>query len=199
MLEERSRKIDLIALALLALNIFLAVALFSYDPADPPATLVYPHQTQTTNACGPLGAFVARTLFNAFGLGGYFALISLSAVTALMLMRRPINEPLLRLTGWLIALLGCTALASMATPGLSPGPVIGPGGYLGAAGRGLLETYFATAGAFILALSLILGGLLLCTDYFLFRMLGWGVGASTSGVGRIVGAGKRRRSSGARR
>ena len=49
----------------------------------------------------------------------------------------------------------------MAMPQLSPGPVIGAGGYLGAAGRGLLEMNFATVGAYIFTISLILGGLLL--------------------------------------
>jgi len=52
----------------------------------------------------------------------------------------------------------------------SPGPVIGPGGYLGAAGRGLLEMHFAKAGAYLMTLSLLVGGLLLSTEYFLPRL-----------------------------
>ncbi len=36
MLEQRNRKVDLIALGLMALTIFLALTLFTYDPADPP-------------------------------------------------------------------------------------------------------------------------------------------------------------------
>ena len=42
MLENRNLKLDLLALALLAAVIFLAAALLSYDPADPPGTLVFP-------------------------------------------------------------------------------------------------------------------------------------------------------------
>ena len=38
MLENRNLKLDLLALALLAAVIFLAAALLSYDPADPPGT-----------------------------------------------------------------------------------------------------------------------------------------------------------------
>ena len=36
-------------------------------------------------------------------------------------------------------------------------------------GRGLLEMHFAKAGAFIFTLSVLAAGLLLATDYFLFR------------------------------
>ena len=42
MLHERNLKLDLVALALIALNIFLGLALATYDAADPPSTLVYP-------------------------------------------------------------------------------------------------------------------------------------------------------------
>ena len=47
----------------------------------------------------------------------------------------------------------------------SPGPVIGSGGYLGAIGRALLEMNFASVGAYLVAVSLLLVGILLTTDY----------------------------------
>ena len=72
----------------------------------------------------------------------------------------------------------------MAVPQLSPGPVIGAGGYLGAAGRGLLELNFATVGAYIFTISLILGGLLLSTDYLLIQLMAWIVGKPAKGIGQ---------------
>jgi S-DNA-T family DNA segregation ATPase FtsK/SpoIIIE len=75
----------------------------------------------------------------------------------------------LRAIGWVLSLVGLCTLASMCMAG-SPGPVIGPGGYLGATGRGLLEMHFASAGAYIFTISLVIGGLLLCTEYLLPRM-----------------------------
>ena len=74
----------------------------------------------------------------------------------------------------------------MAAPRFSPGPVIGSGGYLGAAGRALLERNFASVGAYILMLSMILGGLLLCTDYLLVHVLAWIAGQPARGLGRGV-------------
>src|SRR5205823_13300145 len=58
----------------------------------------------------------------------------------------------------------------------------GAGGYIGAMGRTLLETHFAVAGSYIFALSVLLAGLLLSTDYFLFRA----AAATTSMTGRSL-------------
>ena len=184
MLEDRNLKMDLLALGLLALVVFLAAALLSYDPADPPGKLVFPERAETLNACGRSGALVSRGLFTAFGLGAYYLLVSLGVLDAVLLARRTIGQPILRLAGWLMSLLGFCTLAAMAAPQLSPGPVIGSGGYLGAAGRGLLEMNFASVGAYILTVSLILGGLLLSTDYLLVRLFAWIVGKPGWGLGR---------------
>jgi len=184
MLEQRNLKLDLLTLGLLALTIFLAAALLSYDPADPPSKLVFPERAETLNVCGRSGAVVSRMLFGALGLGAYYLLLSLAGLDAVLLSRRTITQPVLRTGGWLLSLLGVTILAALAVPGLSPGPMIGPGGYLGAAGRGLLQMHFAAVGAYILALSLILGGLLLCTDYLLIRIFAWAVGRPVRSLGR---------------
>lgn len=186
MFEERNLKLDLAALGLLALTIFLAASLLSYDPADPPSKLVYPERAETLNVCGHSGAMAGRLLFGMFGLGAYFLLFSLAALNAILLTRREIDQPILRAVGWVLSMVGITALAAMAVPQWGPGPVIGAGGYLGAAGRGLLEMNFASVGAYILTLSLIVGGLLLCTDYVVFRLLAVVFGKPVTGIGRGV-------------
>ncbi len=186
MLENRNLKTDLLALALLAGVIFLASALISYDPADPPGKLVFPQNSQPTNACGYWGATASRLLFESLGLGAYYLLLSLAAWDAALLVRRQFSQPWLRAGGWLISLAGVATLAAMATPRLSPGPVIGAGGYLGALGKALLQTQFASLGAYIIASSMVLGGLLLATDYSLVRLLAWVVGKPTRSLGRGV-------------
>ncbi len=187
MLEKRNPKLDLAALGLLALTIFLAIALFTYDPADAPSDLVYPPQGQVTNACGHVGAIVAAMVFQAIGVGGYYLVLSLAVFDAALLSRRPLGEPWMRGVGWLISLLGLTALAAMAVPQLSPGPVIGAGGYLGATARGWLEMHVATAGAYILAISLVVSGWLLSTDYLLLQASSWLVAMPARGMGRAIG------------
>ena len=196
MLEHRDLKKDLLALGLFALIVFLAASLLSYDAGDPPSKLVYPERAEFLNLCGRSGAFASRLLFTGLGIGAYYLLISLGILDAMLLARRPVTQPIVRLCGWLISLAGLTTLAAMAIPQLSLGPVIGSGGYLGAACRGLLELNFATVGGYILAVSLVLGGLLLSTDYLLIHIMAWVMRRPVQGIGQgmlQVGAAAARR------
>ena len=60
MLMDRSRlKLDIVALAVFFASVFLALSLVSYDPADPPSTLVWPRNDRVHNLCGTTGATVA--------------------------------------------------------------------------------------------------------------------------------------------
>ncbi|MGW8258066.1 MAG: DNA translocase FtsK 4TM domain-containing protein, partial [Thermoguttaceae bacterium] len=186
MFEQRKVKFDLMALGMLALAIFLTAALFSFDPADPPNHLVFPNNHKIHNMCGHSGAIVSALLLRSIGVGAYYLIFSLVVLDAVLLMRRPISQPWLRGFGCVLSLLGLTSLASMAMPFFSPGPVIGPGGYLGAACRGFLEMQFARVGAYIVAGSLLLGGLLLSTDYLLVHVFAWLLGKSTRLFGRGV-------------
>ena len=173
MFEERDLKIDLLALGLLALTVFLAAGLFSYEPSDPPGEVVYPPTETIANLCGQSGALVSHTLFTGFGLGAFYVLASFAFLTAVLLARHEVTEPVIRLLGWLLSLTGLCTLAQLAVPELSPGPAIGAGGYLGAVGRGLLEIHFASVGAYILVVTSIAVGLFLATDYVLLRMTVW--------------------------
>jgi S-DNA-T family DNA segregation ATPase FtsK/SpoIIIE len=184
MLEDRNHKRDLVAILLAALTAFVVLALVTYDPADPPARLVYPARAEAHNLCGRAGALAAGALLEGLGLGAYFLAISGGVLAAVLLCKREVADPWLRAIGWLLALVGLTTLAAMAVPGLSPGPVIGAGGYLGALGRTLLETHLASAGGYLVVISVLLGGLLLSTDYVLVRLSAYLVGVPAKGVGR---------------
>jgi S-DNA-T family DNA segregation ATPase FtsK/SpoIIIE len=164
---------------LLALVLFLFVALITYRPADtasnPPTTsfgfATASAPAKIANACGRSGAYAAESLFRLLGWGAYFFVVSLAALDVVLLARRELTDPVLRAAGWLMALVGVSTFLALAGPPISPGPVIGPGGYLGAAGRALLEINFAATGAFILTISILVGGLILCSDYLLFRIV----------------------------
>src|SRR5258708_25146559 len=100
MSEVRNLKADLAALILLALAAFLAVALCTYDPADPPGDLVHPPRTEVFNACGRFGAWTAHGLFQTLGLGAYYLVFSLAVLDAALLRRQVIRDPWLRAIGW---------------------------------------------------------------------------------------------------
>ncbi len=169
MFENRDLRFDLFTLALLAVTVLLAMALITYDATDPPSTLVYPAPTVFQNACGPIGAYVAHFLLESVGIGAYYLAASLATMAVVLLWRGVIDQPVLRAVGWAASLLAISTLATMALPNTTPGPVIGAGGYLGAMGHAVLESNFASAGAYILALTVLLAGMLLCTDYLIFK------------------------------
>ncbi len=199
MFENRSLQLDLFALALCGLVIFLGGSLGTYNPADPVPELipplnklyqadqlVYPASETISNACGKWGALASDIMLNGLGVGAYFVVLSLIIVDVLLLTRRSIDTPALRTVGWVAALAGLTSIISLLVPHATLGPMIGAGGYLGVLGRTLLETHFALAGSLILAGSLLIGGLMLCTDYALFRM------AFTAGTFTATGVAKSR-------
>ncbi|MGI9429754.1 MAG: DNA translocase FtsK 4TM domain-containing protein, partial [Bythopirellula sp.] len=69
MFENRNLRVDLFNLVLLGLTVLLGMAVLTYDPADPPSTLVYPPLAAYQNACGPIGAYVAHFLLESVGIG----------------------------------------------------------------------------------------------------------------------------------
>ncbi|HEY1603001.1 MAG TPA: DNA translocase FtsK 4TM domain-containing protein [Pirellulales bacterium] len=184
--ENRNLTRDVVALGLVALAAFMALALATYDPADPPSRLTYPPQTHTTNVCGPVGALVAVVLLESLGLGAYYLAVSLGATAFLLISRRSGDINWIRAVGWGVSLIGLTCLLAMAVPWLSPGPVVGSGGYLGAVGRTVLQSHLATAGAYLVATSVLLCGLLLCSDYLLLRATAVVIGVPARTLGRGV-------------
>jgi S-DNA-T family DNA segregation ATPase FtsK/SpoIIIE len=197
MLENRDLPTDLVALALAALTLFLAVSLLSYTPADPvadalgvfagayePDALVFPLHDSVRNACGRWGAVAADLLLGTLGVGSYFLVGTLAIVSVHMLRRQTFDAPYLRGAGWIAGLVGFVTLVQMLAPWLSPGPVIGSGGYLGALTSGWLSLHFAALGSVILASSVFVGGLLLASDYALLRAARLVYAVGFSGVAR---------------
>ncbi len=183
MAADRDVRRDLFALALLVFAVFMGLSLATYNPADPvaplifplnqlyqPDILIYPPATVATNVCGPWGSLAAALVLDAIGLGAYYFVATLGILTLLMLLRRQIDSPVLRTIGWALSLVGLCGVLDMVIPWWTPGPVIGSGGYLGAAVGGLLRLYLATVGGLVLAISALLAGLLLCTDYVLVHL-----------------------------
>ncbi|MGL4512615.1 MAG: DNA translocase FtsK [Lacipirellulaceae bacterium] len=186
MFEDRSPKFDVVALVLAVASLLGALALVSYDAADPPGGGVWPARAAVQNACGTAGAYFAHTMLEMLGVGAYYAVGSLAVLSGLLLARREVDQPVVRTLGWALSLGAIATLAAILLPSWSPGPLVGAGGYVGAMGRAWLESNFATAGGVLLTLALLLAGLLLSTDYFVFRAAAATAAASTAG---LAGAG----------
>ncbi len=160
-------------LALFALFVFLAVSVLSYSTADAPDRIVFPPSGDVRNFCGPVGAYAASLLFNGLGLATFFLFIPLGIEAVELLRAKKLNQIFLRSLGLGFVLVGISGLCGLFGTSLAflPGPVIGPGGYLGTAVAVLLSRYVAVTGSCIFLFSLLVAGLILLGDQTLLRIL----------------------------
>ncbi len=172
MIDYQRLRTDVLALGLFAVALFLGLALYSYDPADPPSSLVYPARGMAVNLCGPIGALLSSSLVNAFGLGAWFILFSLLLVDLWMFSRDPVRDPFLRVLGFAAILVAVCLLLQIFSPRLPPSPLIGSGGYVGAWGRVLLTENFSTAGSVVIVGTFLCVGLMLTTETKFFGTVG---------------------------
>jgi len=202
---RRNIRLDVAAMIVFTTAGLLTASLATYDRADrstalgwlsPPDELLWPPNERPTNACGSLGAAVSDLLYTSIGLGAWFVVVGLVALAYALAARKVDSAIWLRVAGWLLALVGLTALAQIVAPAATFGPVIGSGGYLGTLVGGLVQLQFATAGSLILATAALLIGLFVWSDYWFFNW-GWratrqvGKGAAyvlpLERVGRAIG------------
>ena len=182
MSEERKIRNDILAVGLLAAIVFLVAALATFDPADPafnassllnqiyqPDQIFFPANESFQNACGPIGAWTADMLVNTVGIGAYFLVVGLIAMELALFKRQAIESPWIKTTGWTLSLLALTTLASIALPDRLMSPLIGPGGYLGAMGRGILGSYLGLGGSLIMTSMFLVTGMMMWTEYMVFR------------------------------
>jgi len=160
-------------LVLLVLFVFLAVSIASYSTADAPNRHVFPQTESVRNLCGPVGAHTASILLNGLGLAAFFLFIPLGIEAVQLLRGKPLDQFFLRSIGLCLVLVGISGFCGLFATSLAfmAGPVIGPGGYLGAVIAALLSQYVALAGSCILLASFVVAGIILSGDQTLLRIL----------------------------
>ncbi len=182
MSDERVIRNDLIAVGLLALTIFLLAAIFTHDAADPVASeagwlngifqadqTVYPENAQCQNMCGTLGAWISEVLFSVLGVGVYLLIAGLITLEIALFQRDEVANPWIKIFGWGIVMVCLCSLASIVIPSSFAGQIIGSGGYLGALGAGLVGANVGTLGTLILFSAAGLAGMMMWTEYLVFR------------------------------
>jgi S-DNA-T family DNA segregation ATPase FtsK/SpoIIIE len=184
MVLDRSRlNLDILALCLFFLLVFVALSLLSYSPADPPSTLMWPQNEPVHNLCGAVGATVAYHALASYGAAVYVGLLGLVCLNVLLFARHQVSDPILRVLGWFLLINGGAAAAEKYAPRGFSGDVLGSGGYVGACLVGLAQMHFSNAGTHLLLAASIVFGLFLTIDYvlvraicFVFRVLRWLLG-----------------------
>lgn len=169
MFDYTRLKTDLLALAILALAVFLGLSLVSYSPLDPPAVGAYPGRSVPLNFGGLYGASVAQGLIAAFGFGAYFLLAAIVVADIRLFARDAAGDPIMKLLGAAVLLIAVCITAQWFLPVPVQGALAGNGGYVGAWGTLLLDANVSRLGSVILLSSMFLAGLLLTGEQHLVR------------------------------
>ncbi|QEH38361.1 DNA translocase FtsK [Aquisphaera giovannonii] len=153
-------------LAFLLLNLFLALCLGGYDPADAPGAGAEPPNVspRLSNPCGPVGASLAHALFSVLGWSSWLLLLGLVAVNVLVITRRQVADRASPALGFAMVLLVASGLLHKFAPGLRPSPPVGSGGYAGALVATFLFAHFGPYGMLLLMAAAGATGAVLCHD-----------------------------------
>ncbi len=196
MSDARNIRWDIAALLFATVSLFVWASLLTYDPADPltPAPLLmriaynpypaeqlaYPANEAVTNRCGYFGGFVSQAMMHAFGAGSYIVAALLTLVVVVMLRQKPLASPLGRSLGWTTVLVTTLTLMDLLHINLPLSLPLGPGGAIGAMGAYWINNHFAVAGGILVCFCALMVGLMLSTEYAIFR------GVSFLTIGMIV-------------
>lgn len=169
MFDFQRLRTDFLALVVLAAAVAMALCLLSYDPADPPATTVYPPRDSIRNLLGEHGATAAHHVREALGLGAYAVPLLLLLWSLRLFGGDGHRQPILRLSGSALILTAGVIALQWAAPVFAAAPPVGSGGYVGAWGAVLLHERLTPPGVAIVLGSSVLAGLVLANE---LRLLG---------------------------
>jgi S-DNA-T family DNA segregation ATPase FtsK/SpoIIIE len=162
-LKANSRRNEIISIALFAVGMLFALCLASYNPDDP--TWTSAGRTETRNLIGTIGASLATTLFQIFGL----AAVALPFLLFLIAWRRfrtaRFRAPIARTVGIVLIILAVTALFAVFDFRPIFDASVKPGGLIGTALATLLMSGLGGAGASVLLFAIGSIGVLLATDF----------------------------------
>ncbi len=162
------------------------LSVVSFDMADSPSRYVWPHNQETANLCGPVGAFCAYYCLYYFGPGILAACLSGAIALVVLLWGKPVTQPLLRLTGLVLVAAAVSTTWYLIWPFeelafyRTGSFLYGNGGVLGVATAQFLREHLADLGTWLVVLCGWTVGLLLLADSLVFAMVrGFGMGVLT--------------------
>jgi S-DNA-T family DNA segregation ATPase FtsK/SpoIIIE len=167
----------------LCVCVFLFISVISFDMGDSPSEYIWPHNLDTANLCGPVGAECAYYCLHYFGPGILLAWISGAIAMVVLLWNKAVTQPLLRLTGLILVVTAVSTTWYLIWPddpialyrtGSFP---YGNGGVLGVAAARFLTLHLARLGTWLVVLCCWTVGSLLLADSLVFALVrGIGIG-----------------------
>ncbi len=152
-----------------AFAIFLAVALLSFNAADPPSHIVAVHNDPVSNLCGVVGAWIAFWTYHVLGFGVWVMLLSIGTWVTLVFKGREIEHPAVRALGVLIMALAVSCFHELLLP--SVGSLAGAkAGLIAKTIVGQLMLHFSAFGAFIIIFAAFSIGLVVAAERIAFAI-----------------------------
>lgn len=161
--NKRTLKNEILGVFFLALGIFFALCLLSYDPADP-ALNVTSSVKHINNLGGVVGAYTADILFSVFGISAYFLCAVLFLVSFIQFLGRVINLNWKEASSYAVFLIAVAAVFHLKfeTVRIHSQP-IEAGGLLGGLLGEILRRWLGRAGAYVIASTIAVLTLLYAT------------------------------------
>src|SRR6267378_8651534 len=156
---RNSRRNEIFAILLFAISMLLALCLLSYKPDDPSWNSA--GQTDASNLIGSIGANIAVTLFQFFGLAAYLVPVLVLAAAWRRFRTKRITAPVSKVLGLLILVLACSSLLALSQIKPLFDTSFHPGGLSGTVIARALTSLFNTVGSAIILSAAAATGLLL--------------------------------------
>jgi S-DNA-T family DNA segregation ATPase FtsK/SpoIIIE len=164
--------------------VFVGLALVTFDPHDPPDPDM-PANPVARNACGRVGAWLAKGLLFHLGASAYLLILLGGFWTSALICRRPVGRTVRTLGAVAATLLANSALLALLAQTdpfrwLSTPHIPSPGGFIGAYAAAWLVELLAFPGTLLLLLTAVVVALILATDLALLQ--------ASAAVGRATAA-----------
>lgn len=152
-----------------AFALFLAVALLSFNAADPPSHIVAVHNSPVSNLCGIVGAWIAFWTYHVLGFGVWVMLFSIGTWVTLVFRGREVEHPAVRALGVLIMALAVSCFHQLLFPAV--GSLAGAkAGLIAKTLVGQLTLHFSSFGAFIIIFAAFSIGLVVAAERIAFAI-----------------------------
>lgn len=146
-------------------------ALISFDPADAPSHVVWPHNDPAANWIGLVGAHVSYAILKLVGLACVPAMLAWLLALVFSASGRPFQHPFIRSAGVVVITAAVAGLAGVLAPDAGPMPSLS-GGMTGVLVSAELIARTGTLGSVLILLAVLIAGLLLTFDRLVFVVAG---------------------------
>lgn len=182
--DPPASRIDVAAFVLLVCGLLVALCIFGADPNE--LSQSWPEQSaHTTHMFGPMGAAIARDLFDGLGAAVYVLLAAWFILVVLLFLRQTWWTWARRLAGWLLLLPCAAVLADWIGHSTLGGSIPGSGGTLGAwIAVSLSEQLPVFLRGVVVGLAVVLGLILAFDRHLLF--IARAIGRVSQFVGQCI-------------